>query len=349
MSKKSVRINLLALFFLNFLSSFAILSINLGISMHDESPVLEVRNLTKIFKNKSTFVAVNDISFDLQRGEILGLLGANGAGKTTTIQMLLSTLKPTNGSIVYFGKNFASNRSDILTQVAFASTYISLPWNMTVEQNLNLFGSLYGLTNSEIKKRGFELLERFGILDKMKVKVSSLSAGQITRLVLVKAFMMKPKVALLDEPTASLDPDIAKDIIHFVLEQQKKEDVSILFTSHNMIEVAEVCDRILFMQNGSIIADDTPESLAKSVSTSTLELIFNEGMETAVGIVSRMGCSMSVDHRTLTLHLDESHIAAVLTEIAKSGISYTGINIHQPTLEDYFLKMVKQNKKRNEL
>ncbi|MBM3208532.1 MAG: ABC transporter ATP-binding protein [Chlamydiae bacterium] len=317
--------------------------------MESKSPILEVKNLTKVFKNKESFVAVNNISFDLRQGEVLGLLGANGAGKTTTIQMLLSTLKPTDGSILYFGKNLSSHRSDILRQVAFASTYISLPWNMTVEQNLNVFGRLYGLTDSQIKQRRNTLLERFGIESKLKSKVSSLSAGQITRLVLVKAFMMKPKIALLDEPTASLDPDIAKDIIHFVLEQQNKEGVSILFTSHNMTEVAEVCDRILFMQNGSIIADDTPESLAKSASTSTVELVFNEGMDHAIGIVTHLGLSFYVDHRTLILELDEFHVATVLTNFAKSGVLYSGIKIHEPTLEDYFLKMVKQNKTRNAL
>jgi ABC-2 type transport system ATP-binding protein len=155
---------------------------------------------------------------------------------------------------------------------------------------------------------------------------------------------MKPKIALLDEPTASLDPDIAKDIISFVLEQQKQEGVSILFTSHNMMEVAEVCDRILFLQNGSIIADDTPESLAKSAATSRVELVLSENMHEAVKIVERLNLRFNLEHRTLSLDLDEAHIARVLHELAKSGIFYSGIQIHQPTLEDFFMKMVKGNR-----
>ena len=313
--------------------------------MDQHSPVLSVKNLRKVFKGHTPFLAVNDISFELKKGEILGLLGANGAGKTTTIQMLLSTLKPTSGSIFYFGKDFSKYRSDILSEVAFASTYISLPWTLTIEQNLNVFGRLYGLEDKELQKRRDELLDRFGILDKLYTRVSSLSAGQITRLMLAKAFMMKPKIALLDEPTASLDPDIAKDIIKFVLEQQEKEGVSILFTSHNMMEVAEVCDRILFLQNGSIIADDTPESLAKSAATSKVELVISENMNHALEIVQHFNLHFSLEHRTLSLDLDEAHIAHVLHAFASAGIFYSGIQIHQPTLEDFFMKMVKENRK----
>lgn len=313
--------------------------------MQKQSTVLSVKNLCKVYKGKEPFIAVNDISFDLKKGEILGLLGANGAGKTTTIQMLLSTLKPTSGSILYFGKDFQKNRSEILNHVVFASTYVSLPWTLTIEQNLTVFGRLYGLPDDELKKRRDELLDRFGILSKLKSKVSSLSAGQITRLVLAKAFMMKPKIALLDEPTASLDPDIAKDILHFVLEQREKEGVSILFTSHNMAEVSEVCDRILFMQMGKIVADDTPESLAKSASTSRVELIINEGMDKTVSILERLTIGYSIDHRKLILQLDESEVARVLTEFAKNEILYSSIQIHQPTLQDYFFKMVKQTRK----
>jgi ABC-2 type transport system ATP-binding protein len=313
------------------------------------SPVLSVKNLSKEFKGNPPFLAVNDISFELRQGEILGLLGGNGAGKTTTIQMLLSTLKPSSGSIFYFGKDFTKFRSDILSQVAFASTYISLPWSLTIEQNLNVFGRLYGLGDKELQKRRDELLDRFGILDKLHTKVAALSAGQITRLMLAKAFMMKPKIALLDEPTASLDPDIAKDIISFVLEQQRQEGVSILFTSHNMMEVAEVCDRILFLQNGSIIADDTPESLAKSAATSRVELVLSENMHEAVKIIERLNLRCNLEHRTLSLDLDEAHIARVLHELAKAGIFYSGIQIHQPTLEDFFMKMVKANRKKGKV
>ncbi len=303
-------------------------------------PVLSVRNLRKVYQGKKTFVAVDDISFDLAPGEILGLLGSNGAGKTTTIQMLLSTLKPTSGAINYFGKDFFKYRSDILKHVVFASTYVSLPWMLTVRQNLEVFGRLYGIPMKELTRRIDDLLVRFGIIEKKNVTVSQLSAGQITRLMLVRAFMVRPKVVLLDEPTASLDPDIAADVCQFVLEQRNEYGTSILFTSHNMTEVAEVCDRILFLQNGKIIADDVPDELARSVSTCKVQLLVGDGMKRTMKIAERLKMPYRLDHRTIEVELDEIQIAELLSALAKENVWYTNINIIQPTLEHYFLQMV---------
>lgn len=307
-------------------------------------PVLTVQNLTKIYPGKPPFTAVDGISFALKEGEILGLLGSNGAGKTTTIQMLLSTLKPSSGSIVYFGKDFFVHRSEILKSVAFASTYVSLPWMLTVEQNLDVFSRLYGLNSAQRKERIEPLLERFGIAAKRKSPVSSLSAGQITRLVLVKAFMIRPKIALLDEPTASLDPDIAKDVTEFVLEQRKNYGTSILYTSHNMAEVGEVCDRVLFMQQGKIVADDLPANLAKSVATSRVQLQVGDGMKRTVSVADRLNLKYKIEHRSIELELDEDQIATFLSALAAAGVVYTNIDILQPSLEDYFLHMVGRKK-----
>jgi ABC-2 type transport system ATP-binding protein len=154
--------------------------------------------------------------------------------------------------------------------------------------------------------------------------------------------MTKPKIALLDEPTASLDPDIASDIISFVLEQREKEGTSILFTSHNMAEVAEVSDRILFLQSGKIVANDSPEILAQSVSRSKLELVLGENLERAISVLRTLNFDFSIDHRMVRLELYESDIAACLGALAKNEIIYSAIRIEQPTLEDYFLKMVKK-------
>lgn len=309
-----------------------------------QEPVLSVRNLRKVYPKKPPFVAVAGISFDLEAGEILGLLGPNGAGKTTTIHMLLSTLKPTSGEIFYFGKDFFKHRSEILNSVVFASTYVSLPWMLTIEQNLEIFGRLYGYRGSDFHERRDLLLKRFGIYEKRKVAVSQLSAGQITRLMLVKAFMVKPKIVLLDEPTASLDPDIAQDVCQFVLEQRDKEGLSILFTSHNMAEVAEVCDRVLFLRNGKILAEGDPDKLARSVSRSRVQLVVGDGMKRAIHIAEQLQMSYLVEHRMIEMHLDETQIAALLTSLAQAGVSYTSINIIQPTLEDYFIKMVEEGR-----
>jgi len=311
--------------------------------MQTNQPALSVRNLHKIYPGKKPFVAVDGISFDLSPGEILGLLGPNGAGKTTTIQMLMSTLTYTSGSIVYFGKDFKKHRSDILQKVVFASTYVSLPWNLTVEQNLEVFGRLYSLSKKEILKRLDPLLERFGILEKKKTLISRLSSGQITRLMLIKAFLVQPKILLLDEPTASLDPDVAHAVCQFLLEQREKEGLSILFTSHKMDEVAELCDRVLFIQKGKIIADDLPEKLAMSVSSCKLQLLVGDGMKRTIAIAEKLKMPYQQENRFIEVKLDESQIAQFLTELAKAGVSYTNITIFQPTLEDYFLKMVGKN------
>lgn len=308
-------------------------------------PILSVRDLRKIYPGKKSFVAVGGISFDLEEGEILGLLGPNGAGKTTTIQMLLSTLKPSSGSIVYFGKDFYAHRSEILEHVVFASTYVSLPWMLTVEQNLNVFGKLYGISLREIANRVDPLLDSFGILDKKKSLVSRLSAGQVTRLMLVKAFMVRPKIVLLDEPTASLDPDIAHEVCQFVVRQRDLHGVSILYTSHNMAEVAEVCDRVLFLQNGRIIANDLPDNLARSVSTSRLQLLVGDGLKRTINIAENLSLPYAVEHRSIEMKLDEAQIAKLLTALAEAKVSYTNINIFQPTLEDYFLQVVENSRK----
>ncbi len=302
--------------------------------------VLSVKNLRKVYP--ASLVAVDGVSFDVEAGEILGLLGSNGAGKTTTIQMLLSTLRPTSGEILYFGKDFFQHRSEVLQHVAFASTYVSLPYNLTVQQNLEVFGGFYGLSRKEVERRTLSLLERFGILPKLKRTTAELSAGQVTRLMLVKAFMTHPKIALLDEPTASLDPDVASEVIRFILEQSKELGTAILYTSHDMAEVTQVCSRVLFMKQGKIIADGLPKTLVRSVLTSKLRLAVVEGMAQAVSVAEALALSYVVTAHHIELSVDETQVARYLSELGSKGVLYTQITFCEPTLEDYFLHMVKQ-------
>ena len=304
--------------------------------------MLSVKKLKKVYPGKIPFVAVDEISFEIQPGEILGLLGPNGSGKTTTIQMLLGTLSYTSGSILYFGKEFAAHRSETLKDVSFASTYNSLPHILSIEENLEIFGRFYGLSPQETARRTNPLLEQFGILDKKKQRVSALSAGQVTRLMLVKAFFTKPKIVLLDEPTASLDPDVAQEVCKFLAEQRNKTGLSILFTSHKMDEVTDLCDRAIFLKNGKIIANDLPKNLAKSVSKHRIYLSITDGLKRMIDMMKKNKLPYQLNLRSLQISMEESQVPGFLTSLMQLGVIYNQIRIEEPTLEDYFLQIVEK-------
>lgn len=304
--------------------------------------ILSAKNITKIYPGKVPFTAVDSISFDLKEGEILGLLGPNGSGKTTTIQMLLGTLTYSSGTISYFGKDFSKHRSELLQYISFASTYTNLPWILTIRENLEVFGCLYGFTRKESAQRFDPLLERFGILEKKNQRVSSLSAGQVTRLMLVKAFFIDPRIVLLDEPTASLDPEISSDICAFLLEQREKKGLSILFTSHKMDEVMDICDRTIFLKRGKIIADDVPEKLAKSVSTFSVKLRIIDGLKRVLSIAQDQNLKCKVEHRLMEIQMDEEQIPIFLHTLSQAGVLYANIKIEEPSLEDFFLQIAKK-------
>lgn len=303
------------------------------------SHVLEVKHLSKVYPGPNPRPAVDDISFNLNPGEILGILGPNGSGKTTTIQMLLGTLSVTSGTISYFGKDFAKNRSAILQDVTYASAYISLPWILTVRENLEIMGGLYGFSPKECRQKFMPMLERFGMSDKLNSPISYLSAGQITRLMLVKAFFPNPKVILLDEPTASLDPDIAKEICDFIVEQRTATGVSILFTSHKMQEVMKLCDRTIFLREGKIIANDLPKKLAESVSSYRLKLTLNEGMPNTLALMQKNNYFYTQNLSSLEIALEHAQIPTLLKDLSLAGIDYENIRIEEPSLEDYFLQI----------
>ena len=232
-------------------------------------PIVEVRNLTKRFGD---FVAVDDISFDIHEGEILGLLGPNGAGKTTTIHMLLGLITPTSGSIRIFGLDLAKHRETILKQVNFSSTYISMPFSLTVEENLKVIARLYGLT--DISKRIDDVIKKLD-MEEFRTKLTrKLSSGQMSRLTLAKSVMTEPRALLLDEPTASLDPDITQKIKAFLKEYRRSENLSILYTSHNMREMEEMSDRIIFLQRGKIVAEGTAQDIVSRFGQRDLEEVF---------------------------------------------------------------------------
>lgn len=305
--------------------------------------ILEVQNLKKQFGN---FTAVNGISFTLKEGEILGVLGPNGAGKTTTIQMLLGLLTPTGGDIHYFGKSLQKHKSEILEQVNFSSTYTNLPWRLTVKDCLTFVSYLYGIKNR--KERIKKIVETFRLEELLKKEISSLSAGQQTRVNLAKSFLNYPKVLLLDEPTASLDPEVAAYIREFLLEERKKFNVSIIITSHNMAEVEEICDRVLFINHGTIIANDTPENLAGSIEVSHIELLFKNNLAKVEEFLKEKKLEYTKNGKYLRVTVKEKEIAQFLRKLGENNFHFEEISIEKPNLEDYFLAMAKGKEQTHE-
>ncbi|MBI2039570.1 ABC transporter ATP-binding protein [Candidatus Microgenomates bacterium] len=222
--------------------------------------ILEVKNLRKSFGG---FVAIDDISFSLEESQILGFLGPNGAGKSTTIYCLLGLIDPDFGQIKIFGKDIKKARSEILKQVSYASAEFSLPWNLKLWECLVVFGKIYELKN--INKRIDELLEIFEISHLKNKHIRELSFGQRARGNLCKAFLNNPKLLLLDEPMASMDPDIVDKGITMIKQIQKEEKITILYTSHNMWEIEEVASNVIFLNHGKIIAQGSPLELTQKV------------------------------------------------------------------------------------
>ena len=231
--------------------------------------LVEVKNIKKNYgKNE----AVKGISFNIKEDEILGLLGPNGSGKTTTIGMLLGLLKPTSGEILINGQKLEGNRIEILEQINFISPYIELPKKLTVKQNLTVYGKLYKINN--INERIEFLSEKLRLEGLLNSITGELSSGQKNRVSLAKALINEPKVLLLDEPTASLDPEVGDFVRSFLEDYKKEKKISILLASHNMSEVTRLCKSILMMKDGIIIDKGNPEELINKHGRKNLEEVF---------------------------------------------------------------------------
>jgi len=231
--------------------------------------LVEVKNLKKNYGSNN---AVKDISFSIKENEVLGLLGPNGCGKTTTIGMMLGLLKPTYGEILIDGKNTEENRIEILQKINFISPYVELPKKLTVEQNLIVYGKLYNV--AELKNRIEYLVEKLRLSDLLNRLTGELSSGQKNRVSLAKALINDPIVLLLDEPTASLDPEIGDYVRTFLEDYKKEKNISILLASHDMNEVTRLCGSILMMKDGVIIDKGSPEELVKKHGRQNLEEVF---------------------------------------------------------------------------
>ena len=218
---------------------------------------IQVKNLTKKFKQH---IAVNKINFQIEKNKTIGLLGPNGCGKTTSIGMMLGLIKPTEGKIIIDNKNLESfKRDDILARINFASPYIELPKKLTVKQNLEVYGRLYGIKNLEFRIN--EIAQDLDIKSFFKRKTGELSSGQKNRVSLAKSLINNPEILLLDEPTASLDPDTGDYVRSYIENYAKKNNTTILLASHNMSEVERLCENIMMMKQGKIIDEGTCEEL----------------------------------------------------------------------------------------
>jgi len=234
---------------------------------------INVVNLVKNFDDQSV---IKNISFNVKKNSIVGILGKNGAGKTTLLGMLLGLITPTKGDIYIFGKNLKLNKKEILSEINFQSPYVDLPKKMTVEQNLSFYSRLYGVKNFNVVIEN--LVNDLKINDLIKKNYGSLSAGQKTKINLCKALLNKPKLLLLDEPTASLDPETSIFIRNYLLEYQKKNRSSILITSHNLNEVQAMCSNIILLKSGEIVSQGNIKQILKDYNFKTLiELFLSEG------------------------------------------------------------------------
>ena len=231
---------------------------------------IKVKNLTKKFKN---YLAVNNINFNLEKNKTLGLLGPNGCGKTTSIGMMLGLISPTSGEVLINGQNVESaDRNDLLSRMNFASPYIELPKKLTVEQNLEVYGRLYGI--KDLKSRIAEISEDLDLNKFLNKKTGELSSGQKNRVSLAKSLINKPDILFLDEPTASLDPDIGDFVRQYIETYKLKNEITILLASHNMNEVERLCDTVIMMKEGQIVDRGTCKELIGKHGRNNLEDTF---------------------------------------------------------------------------
>ena len=231
--------------------------------------IVEVNSLAKKFKN---ILAVNNISFKISKGTILGLLGPNGCGKSTTIGMMLGLIKPTSGSVIINKQNIENNRTNLLEKMNFISPYIELPKKLTVEENLKVYGRLYGVKN--LKEKIYNLMEKLNLIELRSRKTGELSSGQKNRVSLAKALINDPEILLLDEPTASLDPDVGDTIRSFIEDFASNKGTTILLASHNMNEVERLCHEVMMMKDGKIIDKGKSSDLINKHGRKNLEEVF---------------------------------------------------------------------------
>jgi len=299
--------------------------------------ILQVQNLVK---NYGSFCAVDGISFSVPRGKAVGLLGPNGAGKTTTIQILLGITLKNGGTIKYFGKDFYRHRQYCLQRINFTSAFHTLLSRVSVWENLVVFAGLYGIAKP--RKKIMELAKYLEISDLLSEPYQNLSAGQKTRVNFVKSLLNDPELLLMDEPTASLDPDIADKTLSLIEDLKKSRNLAILYTSHNMEEITRICDEVIFLDRGKIVAQDTPLNLTRTISGAQLRLTFNDNKYAMNQYLKSCKYRYSfLSEHIVAIDVEADLIPKLLLGISKAEVNITDIEISKPTLEDVFLQIAR--------
>jgi ABC-2 type transport system ATP-binding protein len=299
--------------------------------------ILEVQNLVKTY---GSFRAVDNISFCVPKGKVIGLLGPNGAGKTTTLHMLLGITLYTAGTIKYFGRDFVTHRQYCLQRINFTSSFNTLQGRISVWENLLVFSHLYGVKKPE--RKILDLVDYFEISKVLHQKFWNLSAGQKTRVNLIKSLLNDPELVLMDEPTASLDPDIADKTLSLIEGLKKSRNISLLYTSHNMDEITRICDEVIFIDHGKIVLQDTPVALTKRIPNAQLKLTFEGSQEAVERFLTEQDQRFAFDgHSSVIVDTGEKLIPKLIFGLGNAGVWITDIEIRKPTLEDVFLQIAR--------
>lgn len=302
-------------------------------------PLLEIRDLRKRY---GSVEAIKGLSLEVERGEFFGLLGPNGAGKSTTINILLGLILADGGTIRIFGEDFVTRQTAIRRRMNVAAAFTSLSGVLTVRENLRVYGNIYGVRNLNAKID--ELLERFEITDLANRKLQYLSSGQHTRVTLSKGLINDPELLLLDECTVGLDPDIAEKTRRALQQFQREKHTTVIFTSHNMNEVEELCGRIAFLSKGEILHIDTASHIKNLIPQQVVEIRFHSAAD--VMTVQHMNGHPQAERAgesTLRFVLDdpEHQLDALLRRLAQTGGRIADVHITRPTLEDVFIKVAR--------
>lgn len=303
-------------------------------------PLLEIHNLRKRYGG---IEALKGISFSVERGEFFGVLGPNGAGKSTTINILLGLIQADGGSIRVFDQDFATHQVSIRRRMNVAAAFTSMSGVLTVWENLKVYGRVYGVKN--LNRKIEALLERFEITDLAKQKLQFLSSGQHTRVTLCKGLINDPELLLLDECTLGLDPDIAEKTRRALKEFQQGKGTTVLFTSHNMNEVEELCGRMAFLSHGEILRIDTAERIKELIPHQVLEVRFETGTDLVPLLQPDGGPSVHrVEGHTLRFVLDspQQQLDPLLRRLTQAKGRIQDLNFTKPTLEDVFIKVARE-------